>query len=137
MPKIKTTFEFYDKNGLMLHSGDYAPIEIPELGRELEDIHKKGQAALDVMGSRYPRAKTVTLRCDIEGKMFPITLECVNRHFDPEQEPEVFIQVPKKSLLAVVRKLDLNAGVDGVTFARAFDDLRLAFTPKEIAEGIQ
>ena len=76
---IKATVEFYDKYGLLLHSGFYAGNCTFE-DSSLERVHAKGQAALDVFGALYSRAKTVTLRCDIPGKLFPVTLECVNPH---------------------------------------------------------
>ena len=43
--------------------------------------------------------------------------------------------VPAKSLLDVVRKLDLGAPIPNRDFTHAFDDLRLAFSPDEIATG--
>ena len=43
--------------------------------------------------------------------------------------------VPKASLLAVVRKLDFGATMTPEEFNDAFDDLRAAFTPNEIATG--
>lgn len=45
------------------------------------------------------------------------------------------IAVPKTSLLAVVRKIDLNASMTPQQFAASFDDLRAAFTPEEISSG--
>ncbi|MEP2716319.1 hypothetical protein [Pseudophaeobacter sp.] len=47
------------------------------------------------------------------------------------------IAVPKASLLAVVRKLDFGATMTTQEFAAAFDDLRMAFTPNEIASGLR
>ncbi|WP_093180445.1 hypothetical protein [Pseudovibrio sp. Tun.PSC04-5.I4] len=45
------------------------------------------------------------------------------------------VEVPKSSLLKVVRKLDFNAPVPDAEFAAAFDDLRAVFTPDEVAFG--
>lgn len=43
--------------------------------------------------------------------------------------------VPADSLLKVVRCLEFDAHLPAAEFASAFDDLRDAFTPKEIATG--
>lgn len=80
---MKTTIEFYDLHGLLLHSGKYEPRVSEHIGRTLPEIHTKGQAALDVFGYLYPRAKSVTLRVDVPGKLFPVTLECHNPHHKP------------------------------------------------------
>ncbi|KXF89770.1 hypothetical protein [Phaeobacter inhibens] len=41
----------------------------------------------------------------------------------------------RSSLLTVVRKLDLGAAMSPEEFNAAFDDLRAAFAPEEIASG--
>lgn len=46
-----------------------------------------------------------------------------------------FISVPKDALLQVVRRLDFYAEMTVEEFNKAFDDLRGAFTPDEIASG--
>ena len=83
--KITAIVEFYDQHGLMLHSGFYEHVRTFETAT-LKEAHEKGQAALDVFGYLYDRAKTVTLRCDVPNKLFPVTLECVNPHFKQESE---------------------------------------------------
>lgn len=45
------------------------------------------------------------------------------------------VSVDKASLLAVVRKLDFYASINPHDFTKAFDKLRAAFTPDEIATG--
>jgi len=78
---ITATLEFYDLHGLLLHSGDYAPVRVREES-DLATHHVKAQAALDVLGAKLPRCKTATLRCDVPNKIYPVTLECVNPHFE-------------------------------------------------------
>ena len=83
--EITATVEFYDHHGLVLHSGFYA-FERKFKAPSLKRAHEMVQSSLDVFGMVYHRAKTVTLRCDVPGKLFPVTLECTNPHFVQPKE---------------------------------------------------
>lgn len=76
---IKATVEFYDQHGLILHSGWYHHIRQFE-SPDLEEARQCMRGALTVFGMLYEEAKTVTLRCDVPGNLFPVTLECLNPH---------------------------------------------------------
>lgn len=79
--KVKATVEFYDVHGFMLHSGWYAHVRTFE-AVSLKAATDKALRALDVFGALYARAKTITLRCDVEGKLFPVTIDLNNPHFN-------------------------------------------------------
>lgn len=78
---INVTIEFYDKNGLILHSGFYEPIRTFK-ARDTHHAVRMMTDALEVFGMLYSESKTVTLRCDVPQKLFPITLDLRNPHYE-------------------------------------------------------
>ena len=78
---IKATVEFYDDMGFGL------PTPCPEFtAQSVNESWRKGQAAFDAMGSLWPHCKTATIRCDVPGKLFPVTVDVQNPHFKKESE---------------------------------------------------
>lgn len=77
---ITATVEFYDKHGLTLWSGWYSRQRTISAETALL-IRDKANAALQNFGFLYKEAKTITLRFDMPGKLFPETIDLRNPHF--------------------------------------------------------
>ncbi len=65
----------------------------------------------------------------------PTVEETLKAALEKRCAKQEMISVPRASLLVVVRQLDYGDKVSREMFAAAFDDLRCAFEPDEIATG--
>lgn len=76
--------EFYDRFGLMLYSGEYAPKAFE--ATDWQAAKAFTDATLAEWGGIYPRAKTVTARGLEPGRLFNSTYEARNPHYDESRD---------------------------------------------------
>lgn len=96
---ITANFEFYDHNGLALHSGVYGKM-YPASADNLDTLRATGANLMQTMGKVFSKAKTVTIRADVPGQLFPSTLELTNPHF--RGYPPQIVEVENGTLWRIV-----------------------------------
>ena len=82
------------------------------------------------MTSEYDRKRDILN----EGQL--VTIYHAKEREKEEQDYTPTVTVPRQSLLDLVRHIDIGARVDPDRFAHSFDDLRAAFSEREISSGI-